>query len=111
MSYLRAQTKSSMLNRYCIIVFFSLMSLTACSAQTSYDDVKTLVAEAIRYEMEDKAIPGFGIVLVDNQDIIWAEGFGEERPDVAATPETVYRVGSVSKLFTDIGIMPTGRSR
>ncbi|MGH9419955.1 MAG: serine hydrolase, partial [Thermoanaerobaculia bacterium] len=39
--------------------------------------------------------------------MVWARGFGEADPvhHVAATAETVYRVGSVSKLFTDIGMM------
>jgi serine beta-lactamase-like protein LACTB len=36
--------------------------------------------------------------LVDDQRIVWRRDFG-------ATPKTVYRVGSVSKLFTDIAIM------
>jgi len=61
----------------------------------------------IEHEMADKGLPALSIVLVDGSEIVWAQGFGEEDPATGrpATAETVYRVGSVSKLFTDIGIM------
>ena len=47
------------------------------------------------------------MVMVDDQQIIWAKGFGYEDPknSVLADAHTVYRVGSVSKLFTDMAIM------
>ncbi|HIF21019.1 MAG TPA: class A beta-lactamase-related serine hydrolase, partial [Gemmatimonadetes bacterium] len=47
------------------------------------------------------------VSLVDDQDMVWAAGFGMQDPDagIPATEKTVYRVGSVSKLFTDIAIM------
>jgi CubicO group peptidase (beta-lactamase class C family) len=40
-------------------------------------------------------------------DVVWARGFGIANPkdSTPATARTVYRVGSVSKLFTDIGVM------
>jgi CubicO group peptidase (beta-lactamase class C family)/D-alanyl-D-alanine dipeptidase len=61
----------------------------------------------IAYEMADKDLPAMSISLVDDQEIVWARGFGFARPrdSVPATAETVYRVGSVSKLFTDIAVM------
>jgi len=57
--------------------------------------------------MRDKSLPALSIALVEGNRIVWARGFGEADPDkhVPATAETIYRVGSVSKLFTDIGIM------
>ncbi|HMD96967.1 MAG TPA: serine hydrolase domain-containing protein [Terriglobia bacterium] len=45
--------------------------------------------------------------MVDGHEIVWAQGFGYADPKkkTPATAETVYRVGSVSKLFTAIGVM------
>src|SRR6185369_4942060 len=45
--------------------------------------------------------------IVDGDRVVWAEGFGfqDAEKKVPATPDTVYRVGSVSKLFTDIAVM------
>src|SRR6476660_4414647 len=61
----------------------------------------------IRHEMTDKTLPALSIALVDGQNIVWARGFGIANPgdSTPATARTVYRVGSVSKLFTDIGVM------
>lgn len=61
----------------------------------------------IRHEMADKDLPALSIALVDDQRTVWAEGFGFADPvnKVPATANTVYRVGSVSKLFTDIAVM------
>jgi CubicO group peptidase (beta-lactamase class C family)/D-alanyl-D-alanine dipeptidase len=53
---------------------------------------------AIQKEMANKKIPALSVALVDDQKVIWSKGFG-------ATDDTVYRVGSVSKLFTDVAVM------
>ena len=47
------------------------------------------------------------MALVDDQKIVWAKGFGYENPErkIYADAHTIYRVGSVSKLFTDMAIM------
>lgn len=61
----------------------------------------------IDHEVATKELPALSIALVDDQTIVWARGFGYANPQdkTPATAETVYRVGSVSKLFTDIAIM------
>jgi len=61
----------------------------------------------ITHEMADKDLPALSIALVDDQEIVWAQGFGFADPKrkIPATAQTIYRVGSVSKLFTDIAVM------
>ena len=61
----------------------------------------------IAAEVRDKRLPALSVALVDDQQIVWARGFGYSDPKAKkpATAETVYRVGSVSKLFTDIAVM------
>jgi CubicO group peptidase (beta-lactamase class C family)/D-alanyl-D-alanine dipeptidase len=61
----------------------------------------------IQQEVKAKGIPALSIALVDDQKIIWARGFGLADPEKKkpASADTVYRVGSVSKLFTDLAIM------
>lgn len=72
-----------------------------------YTEVARRLSAFIEREMRDKAIPALSIALVDDQQTVWAAGFGEEDPAThrQADATTVYRVGSVSKLFTDIGVM------
>jgi CubicO group peptidase (beta-lactamase class C family)/D-alanyl-D-alanine dipeptidase len=69
--------------------------------------VASYLERIINSEMRDKSLPALSIALVDGHRIVWARGFGEadSAHHVPATAETVYRVGSVSKLFTDVGIM------
>jgi len=47
------------------------------------------------------------MALVDGDQMVWADGFGfrDSKKEIPATVETVYRVGSVSKLFTDIAVV------
>src|SRR5262249_46352144 len=72
-----------------------------------YQAVVRSLAEFVERERVDKAIPAISIALVDDQAIVWAKGFGLANPQrrTPATAETVYRVGSVSKLFTDMAVM------
>src|SRR5262245_30737013 len=51
--------------------------------------------------------PGFSIAIVHDQELVWAKGYGfadleSRRP---ATPATLYRLGSVTKLFTATAIL------
>jgi len=63
----------------------------------------------IRAEMEAQGLPAVSIAVVRGKEFLWARGFGQARPGpgsgVPATAATVYRVGSVSKLFTDLAVM------
>ncbi len=76
-------------------------------ATPEYSQVAAKLSSFIEHEMQDKALPAFSIALIDDQKIVWAHGFGYQDPNkkTPATAETVYRIGSVSKLFTDIGVM------
>lgn len=79
----------------------------AVDATPQYSQVAAKLSAFIEHEMKDKALPAFSVALIDDQKIVWAHGFGYQDPDkkTPATAETVYRIGSVSKLFTDIGVM------
>lgn len=57
--------------------------------------------------MRDYALTGVSIALIDDQDIVWSQGFGyaDQAAGILATEETVYRVGSLSKLMTATAIM------
>ncbi|HEV2378363.1 MAG TPA: serine hydrolase domain-containing protein [Terriglobia bacterium] len=75
--------------------------------QPGFAEVVQSLKPLIEHELEDKRLPSIAVALVDDQRIVWAEGFGWSDPGrkAPASAGTVYRVGSVSKLFTDIGIM------
>jgi CubicO group peptidase (beta-lactamase class C family)/D-alanyl-D-alanine dipeptidase len=84
----------------------SLRAQATVAPAPGYEAVARALERLIEHEMRDKDLPAISIALVDDQRTVWARGFGHARGDsTPATAETVHRVGSVSKLFTDIGIM------
>lgn len=72
-----------------------------------YQAVVKALEPFIAEEVQAKKLPALSIALVEDQTVVWAKGFGFADPKAKkpATAQTVYRVGSVSKLFTDIAIM------
>lgn len=72
-----------------------------------YVELTGRLSALIESEIAAKGIPAFSIALVDGDRIVWARGFGmaDAARGRAATAATVYRAGSVSKLFTDIALM------
>ena len=95
--------------------FAILLLSIACSVagaadvapRAGYGAVARALQPFIERELGDKQLPAISIALVDDQQIVWAQGFEYRDPatKAPATADTVYRAGSVSKLFTDIGIM------
>ncbi|MFO0823578.1 MAG: serine hydrolase domain-containing protein [Gemmataceae bacterium] len=73
-------------------------SVTLTEAAPPYRDAARSLLELIKHEANDKKLPSVAVALVDDQKVVWAAWVG-------AKPETIYRVGSVSKLFTDVAIM------
>lgn len=52
-------------------------------------------------------IPGLSMAVVCDQELIWSRGFGHSDLDqgTAATPQTIYSICSISKLFTAIAVL------
>ena len=67
-------------------------------ADAPYRDAARQLQTLIDREMADKKLPSLAVALVDDQKVVWAYYAG-------TPPGTVYRVGSVSKLFTDVAVM------
>lgn len=99
--------------RRLIPVVIAVMGAAGCGSVSQIGvapEYAAAVAELealINREMAAKELPALSIALVDDQRLVWSKGFGVARPSegVPATAQTVYRVGSVSKLFTDIAVM------
>ncbi len=99
--------------RFCVGLFTLLcvrlggVSQNSVAITSRYSGVTSAVEQMIETEMKNQSLPAVSIALVDDQQVVWAHGMGlaDSARKVAATAATVYRVGSVSKLFTDMAIM------
>lgn len=95
------------------IMFLALAGCSRTSETPSniplgdYGFTSSYIAPLIKSEMKKHDITGLSIALVDNQRVLWAKGFGyaDKANKVPATPETIYRAGSISKLFTATAVM------
>src|SRR6202162_6629800 len=67
-------------------------------ARKDYAAIVQTLKPFVEREMSEKEIPGLSIAIIDDQQIVWAEGFGmaDPRARKPATAATVYRIGSVS---------------
>jgi CubicO group peptidase (beta-lactamase class C family) len=77
------------------------------SSCRDYECVKETISRLAHKEMKKNNVEGLSIALVDDKGLIWAQGFGyaDKENKVPATPQTMYRVASISKLFTATAIM------
>jgi CubicO group peptidase (beta-lactamase class C family) len=66
-----------------------------------------LLSAWIEAQMAYSGLPGLSIGIVHDQELVWSAGFGRARLDPArpATPDTLYRIASISKLFTSTAIL------
>ena len=72
-----------------------------------YAYAKRYISWLVEKGMKKHKVKGLSIALVDDQRVVWAEGFGyaDEDRGIPATPDTVYPVGSISKVFTATAAM------
>lgn len=85
------------------------LSVTAAPAGWAFDfsPIRKDVVALLEAGMKEEEIPGASIALVDDQRILWAEGFGfaDKTRNVRARAETVYPVGTLSQLLTATAVL------
>jgi D-alanyl-D-alanine carboxypeptidase len=82
-----------------LLVFFSIAGATA------FGDA---IDNYVRSQIGPRRIPGVSLAVVKDGHIVKAAGYGVaslELPEAAAGAETVYEIGSISKLFTATAVL------
>ena len=80
------------------------------SALLDHPEVRSgleLLSAWIEGQMAYRGLPGVSFALVHDQELVWARGFGwaDVQRKVPATADTLYRVASITKLFTATAIL------
>jgi len=72
-----------------------------------FNDQINLLSVWINEQMEYYHVPGIGVGIIYDQDLIWSRGFGyaDLEKNIPFTPETNFRMASITKLFTSTAIM------
>jgi CubicO group peptidase (beta-lactamase class C family) len=65
------------------------------------------LSDRIEAERQRRGVAGLSVSVVYDQSLIWSSGFGTANLETgaSATPKTLYRAGSITKLFTDTMLM------
>jgi CubicO group peptidase (beta-lactamase class C family) len=76
-------------------------------SQETIDGVLAEADDLLIAAVNEHTLPGLAVGIVHDGELVYAKGLGmadakEERP---VTPDTVFRIGSISKTFTAIGLM------
>ena len=66
-----------------------------------------LLSVWVESQMAYRGQPGLSIGIVHEQELVWARGFGHARVEgkVEAVAGTIYRIASITKLFTSTAVM------
>ena len=99
-----------------IICAIFILVLSACSTppqkpvtnvRGDYTFTKEYITWLIEREMNDADVTGLSIALVDDQQVVWEQGFGyaDKQANIKATPDTLYHLGSIAKVFTATAAM------
>lgn len=89
------------------VAFLIADLLQPATAEVDYTAAIDKLDDAIGLEVDQKGLPAFSVAIVDDDRKVWSKGYGFQDAErtIPATADTVYRVGSVSKLFTDLAVM------
>ncbi len=70
-------------------------------------EVRADIDARIEAFREKTKTPGLSAALVDDHELCYEQGYGlaDIENNVPATPETVYRLASISKMLTAVGVM------
>jgi len=100
--------------RFALVMLSILILFAGCSsssqndtAPTDYSQVIEAVRAYINEGMTANMVTGASIALVDNGQIVWTEGFGfaDKENAIAARPDTIFEIGSISKTLATMAVM------
>src|SRR5512145_2345174 len=100
--------------RFVPLGFCLLLTVTPLAAQETplrehprVREALALVATWADAKRAYEGIPGVSMAVVHDQELLWSQGFGlaNRDGDVPATPQTIYSICSISKLFTSIAVL------
>ncbi len=114
----RTNQANVMRTRTWAMVFIALGLTTASGCSTApqrpdplppgnYRYVRQYLSWMIRKDMKKYDTQGLSIAIIDGRDTVWSQGFGymDAADRLPATAETMYPVGSISKVVTAMEVL------
>lgn len=73
----------------------------------TYDLIKKEITQLAETEMKQHKVAGLSLALVNNEEVIWTISLGDADREnkIPVTADSLFKVGSISKLFTATAVM------
>jgi len=96
----------------CAVLFAACLAGTAKAddaAPQTLEDLDTRLAKAF----EEAHVPGASVAVIEAGQVVLLKGYGnaDVAKKIAATPDTIFRSGSISKSLTGIAVMTVVEQR
>ena len=98
------------MNKKIYLFILLLCSVASFAQEVQNSEVPQTIPElksAIEKILQETGTPGAGIALVEGDSVVWVAGLGKAdvENDVDADENTMFRIGSTSKMFVSLAIL------
>lgn len=93
--------------RLSTLAFIAFTASLGAQTRPSRDVFVRTVDSLVNAALKDGPVAGFGIAVVKGRDTLVMKGYGyaDLENDLPVTPQTIFRIGSVTKQFTSAAVM------
>jgi CubicO group peptidase (beta-lactamase class C family) len=91
----------------CLVITSPVLAQAPVAQHPRVKEALNLLEIWVEAQQAYEAIPGISMAVVYDQQLLWSKGFGyaNRERQIPATPQTIYSICSISKLFTSVGVM------
>ncbi|MFC2165079.1 serine hydrolase [Acidobacteriota bacterium] len=90
-----------------LIIIGTFPSFSEEQKKPDFSEAIRLIDTWLEAQRDFDHLPGISVAIVTDQDILWSKSYGmaDLEKKVSSSPETIYSICSISKLFTSVAIM------
>lgn len=91
-----------------LLVFICIFpSLSEEQKKSDYSEAIRMIDTWLEAQRDYDHLPGISVAIVTDQDVLWSKSYGmaDLEKKVPSSPNTIYSICSISKLFTSVAIM------
>lgn len=102
------KTAARLLSIFAVLAILAIVFIPLVNAgEPERIDTLDALQNEVRRLHAGSANTALGIALIDRGELVWldAEGLANSEHQVAATPDTLFRIGSTSKMFTALAVL------
>lgn len=91
----------------CLVITSPVLAQVPVTQHPRVQEALNLLETWVEAQRAYEAIPGISMAVVYDQEMLWSKGFGyaNREREMPTTPQTIYSICSISKLFTSVGVM------